>query len=111
MIFSLTNSENNIQLPKLKGVDVFCFFTVKNGISCDESLWWSAITASLRMKHEVLILETEIQGFPSWDPSKRWQVGENWSWLSPRSLTVISDTCSPNHLDYQAFKKFLKNSK
>lgn len=111
MIFSLSEEKNNLIIPKLELIDVICFFHIEKAIEVDSSLWWEIIRANLKIKHSVLILESDIQSFPTWDSSQRWQVGENWCWLTPRSLNVISSAYKNNPMKFQDFKNFLKNNK
>src|SRR5687768_4820793 len=101
MIFSL---EINLQ----KDLDVISFFRVKNAVQYPSELWFSVVQTSLKMKHSVLIFESENATFPVWDSSKRWQTGDNWCWLHPRALTVISERYPTSFAD---FKTFLMHSK
>lgn len=111
MIFSLSKTEKEIILPTLTDTDIICFFQVRRAVLADESLWWKTLTASLKGKRSVLILESNLSSFPSWDPSKRWQSGDNWCWLTPRSLSVISQAYASKPLSFQDFKTFLINYK
>lgn len=111
MIFSLSHTEKEITLPPLTDTDIICFFQVEHAVRADESLWWQTLTASLKGKRSVLILESNLSSFPSWDPSKRWLVGDDWCWLTPRSLSVISLAYASKSLSFQDFKTFLINYK
>lgn len=111
MIISLSEKPHHFKIPTLPDLDVLCFFKADEGISCDESLWWDSLCSSLRMKRSVLILESNISEFPTWDPSKRFQASDNWCWLAPRGLSVISAAYKNSPMLYPEFKTFLKNSK
>lgn len=111
MIFSLSEKPNPILLEAKTGVDIFCFFETSPSIHCPAELWFSAVCSSLRMKHEVLLLEESVSVLPQWEQRKRWDSGENWCWLSPRSLSVISGAYEQMPLNFQEFKAFLKSSK
>ena len=111
MIFSFSKKPNPLPLKAIKGVDIFCFFETPHSINCPTELWFQVLCSSLRMKHEVLILEEKVVEFPGWDPKRRWDLGDNWCWLSPRSLSVISKAYAQKALNYQEFKQFLKSSK
>ncbi len=111
MIFSLSKNLNSFPVKALPRVDVFCFFKVTSAVSCPSELWFLAVCSSLRMKQEVLILGEETAVLPAWDAKKRWDSGENWCWLSPRSLSVITEAYGQKAMDFQQFKSFLKSSK
>lgn len=98
----------SLEINQQKDLDVMSFFRVKNAVHADRDFWFFMLQTSLKMKHSVLILESEKTPFPQWNSSRRWEVGENWSWLHPRALSVISE-CYPCSFD--EFKTFLKNSK
>lgn len=111
MIFSLAKNLNSFPLKELKGVDIFCFFHASPSVSCPPDLWFLALCSSLRMKQQVLLLEDFSGVFPEWNSKKRWDSGENWCWLSPRALSVISKAYGQNPMNFQEFKLFLKSSK
>src|SRR3989344_7483813 len=111
MIFSLSNEPKEITLEESEQLDIFCFFGVKHSIHCPDELWFEAICSSLRRKHSVLILEKEISSFPQWDPTKRWIASDHWSWLAPRSLSVLLEAHSENSMTYPLFKTWLTKSK
>lgn len=111
MIFSLGRSEKYLSLPSLSGTDIYCFFHIQHSVQADESLWWRMITASLRGKRNVLILEREIEDFPRFNEKARWETGDNWSWLTPRCLSVISKAYEAQPMSFQDFKTYLTNSK
>lgn len=111
MIFALTSESKDFVIPELIDIDVFCFFSVANAVSVNEKLWWDAIKASLKLKRSVLILEREISTWPLYDQSKRFATGDNWSWLSPRGLSVISQVYPHGPSSFQEVKVFLTNTK
>lgn len=111
MIFSLSKVENDLSIPSLVDTDIFCFFRVNHAVTADENLWWKMICASLRGKRNVLILESKISAWPLYHPKERWQTGDNWSWLTPRSLSVISSAYDFSPMSFQDFKSFLTTSK
>jgi hypothetical protein len=110
MIFSLGEISKEISFPINSSLDIFFFFKVPQAITCPPALWFEAICTSLKMKHAVLLLEDSCENFPVWDSQKRWQIDDNWCWLSPRALGVIKKK-SANPKSFQEFKNFLKTSK
>jgi hypothetical protein len=92
-------------------LDLLTFYHVPNAVSCPSDLWFPTICASLRMKHAVLILEQKLEQFPVWEESLRWMTGDNWSWLAPRSLSVIQAAYIQTGPKFHEFKKFLNSSK
>lgn len=112
MIFSFsTYSSSAIPLPEVPGTDIFAFFKAPCSVEVPEELWFEAICASLRMKKSVLILERELDFSPQWSDKKRWEAHENWSWLSPRALGVITKGYGQTFTNFQEFKHFLTSSK
>lgn len=111
MIFSLSKEPKEITLQQIEQLDIFCFFDVAHSIHCPGECWFEAICSSLRRKHSVLILENDISTFPQWDSSKRWIAGDHWSWLAPRSLSVLLEAHSGNPITYPLLKIWLTNSK
>lgn len=91
-----------------KDLDVISFFSVENAVHCSQELWFEVLISSLKMKHSVLIRESENGPFPEWDKSKRWQTGDNWCWLHPRALSTITQSYPSS---FNAFKTLLTNSK
>ena len=92
-------------------LDVISFFPQKHAVTFPEELWFQVLSSSLRLKHEVLILEEPLIQFPSWDKKKRWEAGDNWCWLTPRSLRIITEAYHKNTLSFEEFKTLLKHSK
>ena len=100
-----------LQIQYQRNLDLFTFYTTKSSVSIPEEHWFQAISASLRMKHSVLILETENMLFPVVDESKRWVATDHYLWLSPRSLSVISAAYLNKAMNFHEFKSFLTTSK
>jgi len=98
----------SLEINYQNDLDVLSFFRVKNAIHADSQLWFFTLQASLKLKHSVLIIESENTPFPQWNPSRRWDTGDNWCWLHPRALSIISERypCS-----FPEFKSFLIHSK
>lgn len=111
MIFSLSSEESPIIIPELSEVDVICFFQTQEGVKADASLWWEILLASLKRKHGVLLLEANLPSWPLWDSTTRISTGENWSWLAPRAMGVLSKAYSTSPTSFQDFKNFLTRSK
>ena len=111
MIFSLADKDHDLVLPELSNTDIFCFFSASHAVNVPAELWFQAMCSSLRMKREVLLLEASIDHFPSWNGRARWDSGDNWSWLAPRALSVITMAYQESSMDFQYFKLFLKNAK
>lgn len=111
MIFSFsTNSISDDELKEIPGTDIFTYFKTPTSVQVPQELWFQAVCTSLRMKKSVLILE--IPGpIPVMNDKKRWETHENWSWLTPRALSVISQAYGQTFMNFQEFKHFLKNSK
>lgn len=111
MIFSFSENRNELIISPHEKLDVFCFFHVEHSIITPEELWFPAICASLRMKHEVLILEKDVTAFPLWDTSKRWEVGDQWCWIAPRALSSLQQFYAENPGTYEFMKNRLSRSK
>ena len=111
MIFSFSEHRSDLIISPQKKIDIFCFFHIEHSISTPDELWFSAICASLRMKHEVLILEKDVRVFPGWDSSKRWVVGDHWCWLAPRALSSLQLFYTKNPGTYEFMKNRLSLSK
>lgn len=111
MIFSLSEMKKDFIFQSREKVDVFCFFSSQHSVSCPPELWFESICTSLRMKHEVLVLEAGVSDYPAWDSSKRWVTDEHWIWLAPRSLSTLLEANGALTMTYPLLKTFLKNSK
>jgi len=98
----------SLEINYQNDLDVLSFFRVKNAIHADSQLWFSTLQTSLKLKHSVLIIESENAPFPQWNPSRRWDTGDNWCWLHPRALSIISERYP---FSFPEFKSFLKDSK
>jgi hypothetical protein len=111
VIFSLSN-QNPCDLSfTLENADVFCFFLASKSFVVPESHWHLAVSTSLRMKREVLLLEEPLKQLPELNRTQRWQVGEKYLWLSPRSLSVFLMAHNEIPFTYDAIKKILETSK
>jgi len=100
-----------LQIQYQKNLDVFTLYEVPAATSIPKEVWFQSICASLKMKHSVLILESESMPFPKVDESKRWVASDHYSWLSPRSLSVISAAYLDKPMNFHQFKSFLISSK
>jgi hypothetical protein len=101
----------SLQINYQESLDVFSFFKVEHAIICPYDLWFHCLCASLRMKHSVLLLEKSFAELPLWDSKQRWQTGDNWCWLAPRSLKAISCTYSKTPQNLHQFRNSLNLSK
>lgn len=101
----------SLEINHKDSLDVISLFPLKNAVTFPQELWFQVLSSSLRMKHEVLILEEPLDHFPSWDKARRWATGDNWCWLAPRSLSVITEAYHKNPLSFREFKALLTNSK
>ena len=97
-------------LPE-KNLDVYSFFFRDHTLSCSDRDWLICFQASLRRKHEVLILETPQTALPQWDPAKRWCVSNEWIWISPRSLSFIKSHFCHKTTSFLEFRDQLSQSK
>ena len=104
MILSLKfNSKDNLTL--------MAFFRMDHAISCPSQNWFLCLTAALKQKQSVLILEEPSENLPVWDSKQRWDSGDNWCWLAPRSLGELTKVYPAYRVDYSEFKSSLMNSK
>jgi hypothetical protein len=94
-----------------KKLDIYSFFLRENTISCPDKDWLISFQASLRRKHEVLLIESPQSIFPIWDPHKRWCVSKDWIWMTPRSLSFIKSECDDKSMSFQMFRDLLLRSK
>jgi hypothetical protein len=111
MIFTLGDEVHPLELKCDENLHLYCFFSVPRAVSCPHELWFQSVCASLRMKKSVLILEKDIQEYPVWNSTARWEVGDHWLWLSPRSLGPLSDAYQVKFQDLPSLKSLLKLSK
>lgn len=98
----------SLEINHQNDLDMISFFPVKNAVHCSQDLWFEVLCASLKMKHSVLIRESENGSFPEWNKSQRWDTGDNWCWLHPRALSTISKSYPQSFND---FKTVLTTSK
>lgn len=111
MIFSFSDkSFEKINFSTIN-TDVFCFFHSVNAVKVPENFWFHAITSSLKLKKDVLILEHNMTVFPSINTTQRWQVGDGFLWLAPRSLSVLFEATNVKQDSYIAIKAFLNHRK
>ena len=105
MIFSFSNSSIQKINIEINQTDIFCFFYSENAIFVPEKVLLQAVVASLKMKKNVLILEEHFGDISALDTSSRWQVGDEFLWLAPRSLSVLLEA----HHEISGSYKFMKN--
>lgn len=110
MIFSLGEKLSEQTFAENSGLDIVCFFHPKHSVHCSPHLWFEVMAASLRLKKNVLFLEEERE-LPVIDQALRWSVGENWVWLTPRSLGPLSASFRLHFHDFPTFKAYLKKNK
>lgn len=89
MIFSFSDKSFQKINFEIDQTDVFCFFHSENAVKVPADLWLRAVATSLKMKKNVLILEENLSLPPSINSSQRWQMGDQFLWLAPRSLSVL----------------------
>lgn len=99
-----------LSLISIDDFHVFSFFQVPHSIQIPSELWFESVCASLRMKKNVIILESEIE-IPVINPSSRWEAGPQWVYLAPRSLGPIVQSKGSKFSDFAGFKVFLSTSK
>lgn len=111
MIFSLNHSLGEKILFKLPGTDVFCFFHSENSIVVPGDQWVNSLCASLKLKRNVLVLEVPLELAPELNLTQRWQIGEGFLWLTPRSMGVFFEAAKQFSGSYTSVKAFLSTSK
>lgn len=111
MIFSLENSPRGNVFFELPNTDVFCFFHSEQSVSITRELWFTSVCASLKLKNNVLILEQPFESIPELNFSLRWQTGEGFLWLAPRSFSVLFEASNQFSGSYESIKAFLSTSK
>jgi len=87
--------------------DIFCFFQTDNSIKIPGEFWLHAITTSLKMKKNVLLLEENLPLPPAINSVLRWQVGDEYLWLAPRSLSVLLGAPNTISVSYKNIKNSL----
>lgn len=91
-----------------KSVDLFAFYKINSAVNCPSTLWFECFMSSLKMKHSVLIIESESISDPKWNESRRWEVGDGWCWISPRALNPILDAYREHNFStYEQLKSYL----
>jgi hypothetical protein len=104
MIFSFE------QLPatdiefSLEKTDIFCFFHSEKAVFVPRDSWVTAVCASLKMKKNVLLLESHREQPPVVNQSQRWEVGEDYLWIAPRALSVLIKAANENSDSYPDIK-------
>ncbi len=107
MIFSFSNSSFQKINIEINQTDLFCFFHSENAINVPEKFLFQAVVASLKIKKNVLILEEHFGDISALDTSKRWQVGGEFLWLAPRSLSVLLEARHEISNSYLFMKNYL----
>lgn len=111
MIFSLSNQTPTDLALSLENADIYCFFSAAKSVVLPATYWHLAVSTSLRMKREVLLLEEPMTQLPELDRTQRWQVGEKFLWLAPRALSVFLMAPNEISVSYDSIKKILLLSK
>jgi hypothetical protein len=111
MIFSFSNTFEKEMNLEINQTDIFCFFHTENATSLPQEYWLKAIASSLKMKKNVLILESHFSILPAIDFTHRWQAGDEFLWLAPRSLSVLLEAHKAIPVTYEALKKLLLSTK
>ena len=111
MIFSFIGKNSpkiDFEIPQ---TDIFCLFASENTINLPSEAWLNSIVSSLKMKKNVLVIEGYIEHSPVINITQRWQVGANFLWLAPRSLSVLLEAPHDISNSYDSLKNYLKSSK
>jgi hypothetical protein len=111
MIFSLEETPDGNVSFELPNTDMFCFFQSEKSVSASRDLWVKAVCTSLKLKRNVLLLERPLPSAPELNFSSRWQVGEYYLLLTPRSLSVFLEASKEFSISYQRIKDFLSSFK
>jgi len=111
MIFSFSEKSCQKINFEIDQTDIFCFFHPENAIKIPEKYWLQAVASSLKMKKNVLILEANLNAVPDINAAKRWQPGEHYLWLAPRSLSVLLEAPHAVSATYSSIKTHLKSFK
>lgn len=111
MIFSLTDNPSGRVNVEIDNTDIFCFFSSEKNVLIPSSLWLQAVCASLKMKRNVLILESPIENDSKVLKAQRWHAGENFLWLAPRSLSVLLEAPLEISGSYKTLKIHLSQFK
>ncbi len=111
MIFSFSNSSFQKINIEINQTDIFCFFHSENAICVPEKFLLQAVVSSLKIKKNVLIVEEHLADISALDTSSRWQVGEEFLWLAPRSLSVLLEALDDISDSYKSMKNYLSSRK
>ncbi len=110
MIFSFRVSPERELNFSLNNTDIFCFFSVNSNIYIPESNWNLALSASLRMKKNILILESFMSDLPPINERQRIIGGRDFLWMAPHALSVFNRAVHENSSSYTHVKSCLLNS-
>jgi hypothetical protein len=110
MIFSFHVASDRELNFTLKNADIFCFFSLKNNIFIPESEWSLAVSASLRMKKNILILESFTNEALAINDRQRIIGGPDFLWMAPHALSVFNKAVHENSGSYTLIKSCLLNS-
>ena len=111
MIFCFSESSSADVEFSSDGTDIFCFFHSQKSIHIPEEFWLKAVVSSLKLKKNVLILESPLIELPLLNSTARWQVADNFLWLAPRSLSVLLEAAIEKSITYDLLKTRLSSSK
>ena len=111
MIFSLADYPSARVNVEIDNTDIFCLFSTEKSVHVTSTLWLQAISASLKMKRNVLLLESPIESDSQILKAQRWHAGENFLWLAPRSLSVLLEAPFEVSSSYKTLKIHLSQFK
>jgi len=111
MIFSFQQSSERELNFSLTNTDIFCFFSVKNNIFVPETEWSRAVSASLRLKKNILILESYLTHEPDINERQRIIGGTDFLWMAPHALSVLNKAVLEYSGVYSLVKSHLPMSK
>ena len=111
MIFSLVDRPDLNVSFEMADTDIFCFFHSQNSIVVPAQEWSLAVATSLKMKKNVLLLESPLKQPLSINFSQRWCSGEGFLWLAPRALSVFLEAADEFSASYPSIKAFLSTPK
>jgi len=111
MIFSFQQSSERELNFALRNTDIFCFFSVKNNIFVPEAEWSRAVSASLRLKKNILILESFMTHEPDINERQRILGGSDFLWMAPHALSVLNKAVHEYSGIYPLVKSHLIKSK
>jgi hypothetical protein len=111
MIFSFPGKNSPKIDFEILQTDIFCLFAIENTIKLPSEAWLNSIVCSLKMKTNVLVLEEHLAQPPMLNITQRWQVGDDFLWLAPRSLSVLLEAPHDISNSYNSLKNYLKSTK